>query len=725
MKKYLFVSLCALCALSLSLVSCFQDLDPAKPGEATLAFSVATLLPPAKAESRAVAPGTGYLYIRTFGGPASSSGPLYGPYTLAAGATFKTTAIPSGSYDAIGVIYAISPLDARTVVIDGVSRTFRDIMLLSDAEFNRITDNPDGSDPLGDLIDGLASGELQEKVSLPAGKVTSLSLTLVPMTGSFRLDVGGGVTSLSRDSDSSSLTRRFIEFAAVQKSDGFPVKSLSCTVSPAPGGTYLGMAALYDDKGALIKSFQVNKDLSGPEVLSADYSGDSQDFYLYLEYRTAKLLLSLSRTFDESNLATLTVNFTGNNNLNSKRLFYGVYPASAVTVNVTNGEFDASGDPVAVGFTVLDASGSGSAKAYTLSSATPAILAPGVYYITAFVDTNNNYTDITGTASLSPNNDIMPHYNDLVTSNNISSQRITISASKPHTFELNAAQFTTSYDNVYFVSQDGTGTGARASSPTALTVDLMDTWKAQDSNIIYLVSDIAFGQAIALGDNTNPRNYFFTSFGERKKVAISSNNPTFAVNTNSTGILSNIELVGTTNADNSLINVSGKLAIEDGTLLRDNTTYSGGAINIKDGGKVYMNGGEITRCKATLGGGVYISKNGSLVFNGGVISSCEASYTSAASGGGVYVGQQGSMTLDGGTITGCKATGANASGGGVAVIVQGLFYLQKGLITQNEAPSTGSGLYVQTGAGFYNNSEGPVESIVKENVGVDFTNENY
>ncbi|MBN1616168.1 MAG: hypothetical protein JW875_02555 [Spirochaetales bacterium] len=714
MKKYLFVSLCALCALSLSLVSCFQDLDPAKPGEATLAFSVATLLPPAQAESRAVAPGTGYLYIRTFGGP-SSSGPLYGPFTLAAGATFKTSAIPSGSYDAIGVIYAISPLDARSVVIDGVSRTFREIMLLSDDEFNRVTDNPDGSDPLGDLIDGLASGDLIEKVSLPAGKVTSLSLTLVPMTGSFSLDVGADVFSLSRDCDASSVTRRFIEFSSVQTPDGIPVKSLSCTITPVSGGTYLGVAALYDDKGTLIKSFQLNKDLSGPEVLSADYSGDSQDFYLYLEYRTTKLLLSLSRTFDESNLATLTVNFTGSAATVNKRLFYGVYSTSAVTVDVTNGEFDASGDPVAVGFTVLDASGSGSAKAYLLSSATPAILAPGDYYITAFVDTNNNYTDITGAASLSPNNDIMPHYNDLVTTNSINNQRITISASKPHTFELNASQFSPSTDYVYFVSQDGTGTGARASSPTALTSTLMDTWKAQDSNIIYLVSDIAFGQAITLGNNTTTSNYFITSFGERKKVAISFGNPTFAVNANSTGILSNIELVGANLPGSALINVSGTLMIEEGALLRDNNCNgsAAGAINLKTGGVVYMNGGEITRCIATYGGGMYISGTGKFYFNGGTINACEAKAGGDGAGGGVFI-LSGDMYLNGGTITGCKALATGASGGGVAVDSMGKFFLYKGLITNNTANS-GAGLFVKSGGIFSDLSEGNISSIITGN----------
>lgn len=75
MKKYLFVSLCALCALSLSLVSCFQDLDPAPSGKATVSLTMASLPYTATASqgsSRAVVQGSGYLYIRPLGGPAGT-----------------------------------------------------------------------------------------------------------------------------------------------------------------------------------------------------------------------------------------------------------------------------------------------------------------------------------------------------------------------------------------------------------------------------------------------------------------------------------------------------------------------------------------------------------------------------------------------------------------------------------------------------------------------------
>lgn len=112
--------------LALLALSCSMDLDPATSGTTTVSFTAGT--PKAPASSRAVAPGLGYLYIRTIGGPAGSKGPGYGPFPLESGATFTTKDIPAGTYAAIGVLYATKELDGLTAVWNGSTRTFAELM---------------------------------------------------------------------------------------------------------------------------------------------------------------------------------------------------------------------------------------------------------------------------------------------------------------------------------------------------------------------------------------------------------------------------------------------------------------------------------------------------------------------------------------------------------------------------------------------------------------------
>ena len=93
------------------------------------------------------------------------------------------------------------------------------------------------------------------------------------------------------------------------------------------------------------------------------------------------------------------------------------------------------------------------------------------------------------------------------------------------------------------------------------------------------------------------------------------------------------------------------------------TAYYGGAVYIKSGGKLTMEGGNIVGCSAVYGGGVYVE--GEFVMTGGSIIGCAADC-----GGGVYmaVGDNESATFSmsgNAIIRCCKAVSSNASGGGV------------------------------------------------------------
>ena len=102
------------------------------------------------------------------------------------------------------------------------------------------------------------------------------------------------------------------------------------------------------------------------------------------------------------------------------------------------------------------------------------------------------------------------------------------------------------------------------------------------------------------------------------------------------------------------------------------TAYYGGAVYIKSGGKLTMEGGNIVGCSAVYGGGVYMRDNDA-VFNmsgSAAIRCCKAASKDAshASGGGVYA--LGAFTMSGNAaICDCECiTGSGrAAGGGVYV----------------------------------------------------------
>lgn len=101
-----------------------------------------------------------------------------------------------------------------------------------------------------------------------------------------------------------------------------------------------------------------------------------------------------------------------------------------------------------------------------------------------------------------------------------------------------------------------------------------------------------------------------------------------------------------------------------------NSTALGGAVQLK-GGTFNMTGGTISGCKANAGGAVYIRDVGKMVMSGGEIRNNSSNWPQ---GGGIYI-ENGTLTVSGdATVDGNAQTGANnIYGSAASIIVSGEF----------------------------------------------------
>ncbi len=142
----------------------------------------------------------------------------------------------------------------------------------------------------------------------------------------------------------------------------------------------------------------------------------------------------------------------------------------------------------------------------------------------------------------------------------------------------------------------------------------------------------------------------------------------------------------------------GTLIMKAGSEIRNNNSYAGGAVNVREGSTFRMEGGKIHGNYASQYGGGAVNAYGNFIMTGGEISGNVA----ANLGGGVCInGGDGEMT--GGRITGNSSL---KYGGGVAIRDEegtsrgGSFQLSNGEISGNTAASLGGGVIA-----FHENSE--------------------
>ena len=165
--------------------------------------------------------------------------------------------------------------------------------------------------------------------------------------------------------------------------------------------------------------------------------------------------------------------------------------------------------------------------------------------------------------------------------------------------------------------------------------------------------------------------------------------------------------------------VKGELTLNSGSIARMN----GGTVHVidVDGGKFYMNGGEISLDEAryTSSGAVYVQDGGTFEMNDGEISGCTLNNQLC----GAVVLDSGSMTMNGGTIDGNTATEFN-SAGGVLVDNTSSFTMTGGTISNNSA-NRGGGVLVRENGKFEmtggtisgNTARVESDSIAKPNAG--------
>lgn len=162
-----------------------------------------------------------------------------------------------------------------------------------------------------------------------------------------------------------------------------------------------------------------------------------------------------------------------------------------------------------------------------------------------------------------------------------------------------------------------------------------------------------------------------------------------------------------------LIDVQGgEVILESGSVLRKNVNQrynndGGGAVLVQNGGKLTMNGGEISENQNVYGGaGVHIGQGGNFVMKGGTISGNQSFGIGAVEGfdgrgGAIY--NQGKTTISGGSICHNRVKGYTSGGisyGGVGGMLynQGECCIQGGNLAENSASYGGGAIYSDQGS---------------------------
>ena len=245
--------------------------------------------------------------------------------------------------------------------------------------------------------------------------------------------------------------------------------------------------------------------------------------------------------------------------------------------------------------------------------------------------------------------------------------------------------------------------GAGAADFTGWTA-LMDTHSGQalaDGNY-YLNSDVTISQTITVsGTVTLDLNGFVLKYendqtrggplavesGGHLTIKDSGSNAThkFAPNSDDLWVLD--EANGTETVTGGVITGGTGYPIQFGSGANVYDAYYGGAVYIKPGGKLTMEGGNIVGCSAVYGGGVYVA--GEFVMTGGSIIGCAADR-----GGGVCMRDNDAVFNMSGSaaIRYCKAASKDTSyapGGGVYAL--GAFTMSGNAAISNCECITGSG----------------------------------
>ncbi len=641
MKTPTFHAVFAVFAISVLFISCGHFFEPAwKADSGATRFAVTLGSSPAE---RALVRGSGFLYIRTIGGPSSPTGPFYGPYPVSSGDTFISTELPAGTYEGIGILVSSRRLDSLTGVFAGQTLTFSDAMMLPDVQFNEFTDGNDGDSPFNAMLDGYASGYLIKNPELRTGVINSFAITLQPMTSTASTLSFSGSGSVNLTPLVASATeRRFVSLDDAISSNNSTVLAVDWQITAGSSPVTLGTVTLFDGDGNQIISYpDVGTLAAGASKSFSAGVVSGWRYYVYLEYTTASSITLTAKTLAVEGPGTgnLTVVFNAAS-CAGKKLFYGVYDASAL------GPYGPVANPVAIGMMTLDSSGHGASQPYILGATTPAVFpATQSYRINAFVDMNGNYAIVTQMSEMSKVggiDGITPHYGDFSTDNSVSASV----SGTGGVLTLDPAVFSTMTRHVYFASQSGSTLSDGQLITTAVDIDTALALAQTNSpaeikivDVVYIttpksiVSDLTIGVA-----GFSRRPILFSN------VSASINVQTAGSLQFASVILDGLSLART----QAPLMVMGNCKLYNTDIKNSTSGAMGGAVNVSGTASLYMEGGLITLCSASYGGGIYCSPNSSLGIGPGA--TVTGNTATMGLGGDVFLDPSTTYTNTGGTV---------------------------------------------------------------------------
>lgn len=273
--------------LALLVTSCSIGLDPAwkaDSDEQTLAFNFASVPLVSSSVSpvsgnRAVVQGGGYLYIQT--GLTLVDAKIYGPFSVVPGVEFRTSAIPSGFYPFMALVYVKNP-DANATTQPIIPANADSAGFLS-----ALTTLWAGSIDTRET----ASFKLLTNVNIVEGTVNYIQATLIPVSINGLAHNGLNVTG-----DPLNITRRFMKLTGVsaaflgaggtKMAFNFTTMSTPCTINAI---------GLYSEQGALISYTTVPLSVPyGPTVTYPVVWDNADTYYVYIEFIASSVTIGFS-----------------------------------------------------------------------------------------------------------------------------------------------------------------------------------------------------------------------------------------------------------------------------------------------------------------------------------------------------------------------------------------------------------------------------------------------
>jgi hypothetical protein len=226
--------------------------------------------------------------------------------------------------------------------------------------------------------------------------------------------------------------------------------------------------------------------------------------------------------------------------------------------------------------------------------------------------------------------------------------------------------------------------------------------------IINVTADITSGGWIIAGDKYNGKHITIKSDDESQPRTMQYEKTVrflFEIANGELTLASGLTLKGVSDNDKALCRAifDGTINLRDGVIIsgnKNNTSgdpdgeayHGGGGIEVRDGGKLFMYGGEITGNEARRGNGVGVFgrlKKAAFVMEGGRIHD-NATTLSASWGGGVHINFfDDTFTMNGGLIDANKTV---RNGGGVSLCCGTFTINGSAVISDNEAGASGGGV---------------------------------